>query len=175
MRRSRSWPQASLTSRRRTPTNRFSGAPLFEVFPDNPAFGAPGAKRLAESLQRVILTRAPDTMLPTRYDLHAMDGGFEERHWLPVNSPVLAADGSVEYILHSVDDATMAASQEAVRILDSIGEGFFTLDRNGGSATSTPRRTASWIAHRATCAASCSGRPTLAWKAPNSSAATCAR
>jgi len=105
------------------------GRPLFEVFPDNPAFGAPGAKRLAESLQRVILTRAPDTMQPTRYDVHAADGGFEERHWLPVNSPVLAADGSVEYILHSVDDATMAASQEAVRILDSIGEGFFTLDR----------------------------------------------
>ena len=41
------------------------GRPLFEVFPDNPAFGAPGAKRLAESLQRVILTRAPDAMLPT--------------------------------------------------------------------------------------------------------------
>jgi len=105
------------------------GRPLFEVFPDNPSFGAHGAQRLSESLQRVIVTRAPDAMPPTRYDVHAVDGGFEERHWIPVNAPVLAADGSVEYILHSVDDATIAASEDAVRILDSIGEGFFTLDR----------------------------------------------
>jgi PAS domain S-box-containing protein len=105
------------------------GRPLFEVFPDNPATGADGARRLSESLRRVIATRAPDAMPPTRYDVHAPDGSFEERHWLPVNSPVLAEDGSVDYILHAVDDASTAASRDAVRILESITEGFFTLDR----------------------------------------------
>ena len=151
------------------------GRPLFEVFPDNPAFGAHGAQRLSESLQRVIVGRVPDAMPPTRYDVHAVDGGFEERHWLPVNAPVLAEDGSVDYILHSVDDATIAASDDAVRILDSIGEGFFTLDRQWRFGYVNAEAHRSWNARRATCATRCSGRRTPAWRAPNSSADTCAR
>jgi PAS domain S-box-containing protein len=33
-------------------------------------------------------------------------GGFEERYWSPVNSPVLGADNEVAYIIHRVEDVT---------------------------------------------------------------------
>jgi hypothetical protein len=123
----------------------------------------------------VILTRAPDTMLPTRYDLHAMDGGFEERALAAGEFARARRDGSVEYILHSVDDATMAASRKPCASWTASAKGSSRWIDNGGSATSTPRRTASWNARRATCAARCSGKRTPAWKAPNSSGDTGAR
>jgi light-regulated signal transduction histidine kinase (bacteriophytochrome) len=34
------------------------------------------------------------------------DGVFEERFWSPVNSPVVDADGKLEYIIHRVEDVT---------------------------------------------------------------------
>src|SRR4029450_2839761 len=33
-------------------------------------------------------------------------GGFEERFWSPVNSPVFGANGKITYIIHSVEDVT---------------------------------------------------------------------
>jgi PAS domain S-box-containing protein len=105
------------------------GRPLFDVFPDNPAIDSDGTRNLRASLLRVIAARAPDTMAPQRYDVRKPDGEFEERHWLPINSPVLSEDGEVEFIIHRVDDAKVAASKDAVRILEDISEGFFTLDR----------------------------------------------
>lgn len=33
-------------------------------------------------------------------------GGFEERYWSPINTPVLGADQEVEYIIHRVEDVT---------------------------------------------------------------------
>ena len=84
------------------------GQPLFVVFPDNPAVvGADGARNLAASLRRVIATGAPDTLPILRYDVRVpgLVGAFEERYWAPVNAPVLADDGSVQYLLHRVDDA----------------------------------------------------------------------
>ena len=44
-----------------------------------------------------------------KYDIREPDtegGGFEERHWSPVNSPVLGPDREVVYIIHSVEDVT---------------------------------------------------------------------
>ena len=44
-----------------------------------------------------------------KYDIRrpaALGGGFEERYWSPVNSPVLNNDGSVQYIIHRVEDIT---------------------------------------------------------------------
>jgi signal transduction histidine kinase len=81
--------------------------PLFEVFPDNPDDpAATGVRELKASLFRVIETRAPDTMAVQKYDIRRPDGTFEARHWSPVNSPVLDAQGRLTYIIHRVEDVT---------------------------------------------------------------------
>lgn len=109
------------------------GRPVFEVFPDNPGVpDADGASKLLDSLQRVLTTREPHTMAVQRYDVRlppAKGGGFEERYWAAVNSPVLGDSGGVDYLIHRVEDATARASRDAVAILESITEGFYTLDR----------------------------------------------
>ena len=114
-------------------TDAIFGRPLFDVFPDNPAMpDADGASNLAASLNRVRETGAPDVMPVQRYDLRlpqGLDGGFEERYWTPVNAPVFDEHGALEYLIHRVEDATAKASRDAVTILESITEGFYTLDR----------------------------------------------
>jgi PAS domain S-box-containing protein len=86
------------------------GRHLFEVFPDNPDDPtATGVANLRASLGRVLQHRAPDTMAVQKYDIRRPEpegGGFEERYWSPVNSPVLGADGKVAYIIHRVEDVT---------------------------------------------------------------------
>lgn len=83
------------------------GRGLFDVFPDNPQDPrATGVKNLAASLQHVLTYREPHTMAVQKYDIRRPSGEFEERHWSPVNSPVLADDGSVAYIVHRVEDVT---------------------------------------------------------------------
>ena len=96
------------------------GRGLFEVFPDNPDDPeATGVANLRRSLETVLATRAPHVMAIQKYDIRRPEsegGGFEERHWSPVNSPVLAADGGVLYIIHRVEDVTqlvrLTAEQE---------------------------------------------------------------
>ena len=112
---------------------RIFGRPLFEVFPDNPAQAdASGVANLNASLERVLVTKTQDRMAVQRYDLPLpadAGGGFQERYWIPVNAPVLGDDGEVEYIVHRVEDASARSNSEAVEVLESITEGFLTLDR----------------------------------------------
>lgn len=86
------------------------GRDLFEVFPDNPDDPeATGVANLRASLERVLRTKAADTMAVQRYDIQRPEeegGGFEERYWSPVNAPVLDEGGSVELIIHRVEDVT---------------------------------------------------------------------
>src|SRR5438132_2977489 len=86
------------------------GRRLFEVFPDNPDDPtATGVRNLKASLERVLTHRVPDTMAVQKYDIRRPEsegGGFEERYWSPVNSPVLGADGNVAYLIHRVEDVT---------------------------------------------------------------------
>ena len=109
------------------------GRPLFDVFPDNPAVDDPeGSGSLRASLARVVATGQRDEMPVVRYDVRrpaAEGGGFEERYWFAVNIPVLADDGRIEFIVHRVEEATAKANRKAVEILESVTEGFFTLDR----------------------------------------------
>jgi two-component system cell cycle sensor histidine kinase/response regulator CckA len=94
---------------------------LFDVFPDNPNDPtADGVRNLYASLRRVLANKRPDRMLVQKYDIRrpeAEGGGFEERFWSPLNTPVLAADGSVRYIVHWVEDVTefMRLRQEMER------------------------------------------------------------
>jgi len=86
------------------------GRGLFEVFPDNPEDpAATGTRNLRASLERVLETRAADTMAVQKYDIPkpaAEGGGFEERYWSPFNTPVLDSNGAVKYIIHRVEDVT---------------------------------------------------------------------
>jgi len=86
------------------------GRHLFEVFPDNPDDpAASGVRNLKASLQRVLETRAADAMAVQKYDIRRPEsegGGFEERFWSPMNSPVLQADGTIACIIHRVEDVT---------------------------------------------------------------------
>ncbi|MBZ0285232.1 MAG: response regulator [Anaerolineae bacterium] len=86
------------------------GRGIFEVFPDNPDDpAATGVSNLHASLQRVLRDRVPDAMAVQKYDVRRPDsdgGGFEERYWSPVNSPVLGANQDLHYIIHRVEDVT---------------------------------------------------------------------
>lgn len=93
-----------------TKRDQIVGRFLFDVFPDNPDDpDATGVNNLRASLLRVLTFRRPDAMAPQKYDIRRPDsegGGFEERYWSPLNSPVLDADGKVAYIIHRVEDIT---------------------------------------------------------------------
>jgi PAS domain S-box-containing protein len=86
------------------------GRTIFEAFPDDPDDAeATGVRALAASLERVRQTGLPDVMGVQRYPIRRQDGqdaGFELRYWSPINSPVLAADGSLAFIIHRVEDVT---------------------------------------------------------------------
>ncbi|MFY9729095.1 MAG: sigma 54-interacting transcriptional regulator [Candidatus Acidiferrales bacterium] len=83
---------------------------IFEVFPDNPDDpSATGVSNLRASLQRVLQGKVADTMAVQKYDIRkpqSEGGAFEERHWSPMNSPVLGPDQGVAYIVHRVEDVT---------------------------------------------------------------------
>jgi signal transduction histidine kinase len=90
-----------------TTREQIVGRGLFEVFPDDPTDSdATGTRNLRASLERVLATRAPDTMAVQKYDIPGPDGQFLSRYWSPKNIPVLAPDGRILYILHRVEDVT---------------------------------------------------------------------
>lgn len=86
------------------------GRGIFDVFPDNPdESGATGVRNLRASLDRVLRDKVSDTMAVQKYDIRkpaSQGGAFEERYWSPINSPVLAPDKSVAWIIHRVEDIT---------------------------------------------------------------------
>ncbi|QCG92954.1 response regulator (plasmid) [Azospirillum sp. TSA2s] len=94
------------------------GRPLFEVFPDNPAdVAADGVRNLRASLKRVLRHKRSDAMAVQKYDIPrpaAGVGGFEERYWSPLNTPVLDANGAVTWIIHRVEDVTDLVRQREV-------------------------------------------------------------
>jgi PAS domain S-box-containing protein len=94
----------------RTKRENLLGHRLFEMIPDNPADpNATGERNARASLERALTTRAPDTLGLLQYDIRrpeAEGGGFEERYWTPINTPILSPTGEVLYLLHRVEDVT---------------------------------------------------------------------
>jgi signal transduction histidine kinase/ActR/RegA family two-component response regulator len=94
----------------RTTRDVVIGRGIFDVFPDNPDDpAATGVRQLRASLDRVVLDGVRDAMAVQHYDIprpEAEGGGFEERHWSPVNAPVFRADGPLGWIIHRVEDVT---------------------------------------------------------------------
>jgi signal transduction histidine kinase/ActR/RegA family two-component response regulator len=88
------------------------GRVVFEAFPDNPQDPAPtGVSNLRRSLEHVLRARCTDTMAVQQYDILLgttpdAEAHFAERHWCPVNVPVLDPRGEVKYILHCVEEVS---------------------------------------------------------------------
>ena len=91
-----------------------------------------------------------------KYDIRRPEtegGGFEERHWSLVNSPVFGDDGEVEYILHCVEDVTQLvrlraeeklarersarAEERYSQLLDTAPDAMVVVDRRAVSSSST--------------------------------------
>jgi hypothetical protein len=90
-----------------TDRDRIAGRPLFELLPDNPDNpGADGVRNLFASLRLAAQTRQPHRVERQRYDLRDSHGGFTERYWHMVNTPVLADDGEPACFLHQAEDIT---------------------------------------------------------------------
>ncbi len=103
-----------------TKREQILGRGLFEVFPDNPDDpGATDVRHLVlASLERVLESRAADTMAVQKYDILLPEeegGGFAERWWSPVNSPVFNPDGELVHIIHHVEDVTDSVRLEKAR------------------------------------------------------------
>ena len=117
-----------------TQRDAIAGRGIFEVFGDDTDHNAVATMtNLRASLARVVATKTADTMAVQRYDLPRLAGGEPEaRFWSPVNSPVLSERGEILYIVHRVEDVTASVHIErnlrATDILESIAEGFFSLD-----------------------------------------------
>ncbi len=101
------------------------GRNIFDVFPDNPGDpGATGVHNLSASLQRVLELKKPDAMAVQKYDVqHPREGGFEERYWSPLNSPVLGENKEILYIIHHVEDVT-----DYIRLKQSEKEQFMAAE-----------------------------------------------
>jgi PAS domain S-box-containing protein len=97
--------EATMTSR-----EQIMGRDFFEIFPGDPdELLGDGARNLRRSLERVRTEGVSDVMGVQRYPMIRPDsqgGGFEERYWSPVNSPVKDATGEVAFIVHRVEDVT---------------------------------------------------------------------
>lgn len=102
---SNAYARATLTQR-----ETLLGRGLFEVFPDDPNDPqANGVRNLRASLERAMASRTPDAMAVQKYNVRrppSQGGGFEERWWSPVNSPVVDKDGTLRYLIHRVEDVT---------------------------------------------------------------------
>jgi PAS domain-containing protein len=86
------------------------GRYVFDVFPDNPNDrGADGVSHVRASFLSVLEHRRPHQAQILKFDIPrppAGGGGFEQRFWSILNTPVLGADGYVRWIINSVEDVT---------------------------------------------------------------------
>lgn len=80
---------------------------VFDIFPDNPYDrDNNGSEIVKKSFKKVLTTGLPDAMEIQKYDIKRPDGTWEERYWLPLNSPVFDSDKNVIFIMHMVKDVT---------------------------------------------------------------------
>ena len=98
------------------------GRRIFDVLPDDPA--AEAAVALCRSLERVRDLKRPDVVAAQKYAAPrpiTEGGGFEERYWSAINTPVLDADGELRWIIHHVEDVTeLMTLREDVATRDAL-------------------------------------------------------
>ncbi|MBC6612784.1 PAS domain-containing sensor histidine kinase [Hymenobacter sp. BT507] len=85
------------------------GQYVFDAFPENPETpDANAVVNVRASLEQVMATKQPHEMPPQHYDVpdRTQPGRFVERHWQLRHTPVLNAQGQVQFIIQSVQDIT---------------------------------------------------------------------
>lgn len=83
------------------------GRPILEAFPENPdAAGTVEQGPLEVSLRHVLATGNPHEMAVIQYDIPQPGGGFVQKFWTPVHTPVAGADGKPAFIIQSPMDVT---------------------------------------------------------------------
>src|ERR1700690_724372 len=124
--------RATLTAR-----DNILGHNIFDVFPDNPRDpSATGVSNLRASLERALRLRRPDAMAMQKYDIPrpaSEGGGFEERYWSPLNTPVLDAKGEITWIIHQVEDVSerQRSEQKFGSLLESAPAAMVIINRDG--------------------------------------------
>src|SRR5262245_47570968 len=86
---SNAYLQATMTRR-----EDILGRDIFDVFAGN-VIDSSAAGSLRASLERVVQSRSADAMAVQKFDIRRPEsagGGFDERYWRPVNSPVFGPD-----------------------------------------------------------------------------------
>jgi PAS domain-containing protein len=97
---------------------------MFDVFPDNPdAPQVNSVGNLEYSLESVLRHGCQSRMGLQRYDVRDPSTGmFVNKTWLPVNSPILDADGNTVAILHHVEDVShMIQATSLERLVSTPG------------------------------------------------------
>lgn len=106
--------RAYLESTKRT-LDDIVGRWAWDAFPTD----AQTLEQAVASFERVIRTRKVDTMALLRFDIPRADadgGGFEERYWSISHSPVMGANGEVEFVLqHPIDVTELERLREVTR------------------------------------------------------------
>ena len=86
------------------------GRYIFDIFPDNPSRkGESTSSRFRASFMRVLQYRRPDVIPVERHDIprpEAAGGGFDERYWSTISTPILNDAGEVEWIIVLAEDVT---------------------------------------------------------------------
>ena len=99
------------------------GRKLFDVFPDNPDDAtATGVSLLHASLDRVLSSRCVHEMPVIKYAIKRAEtdgGGFEERYWSTINTPILDQIGEVAWIVVHVEDVTKVVLSQAENVARS--------------------------------------------------------
>ncbi len=129
------------------------GRNVFDVFPADPSDEADGNNDARASMQYVLREKRPHQLPMLRYAIPKppeRGGGFEERFWSTLNTPVLGADGEVALILHTIEDITRvvdlqrekldigrnlsaatARSEHFVELLDTAPDATVITDQDG--------------------------------------------
>ncbi|MEU0133934.1 SpoIIE family protein phosphatase [Streptomyces sp. NPDC006296] len=101
------------------------GKYFFDALPERPGLPGDAEQNLKASLRRVLRSGEPDTLVLQRYDIPAPDqpGGFEERWWSAIHTPIAGADGAVKWIVQRAEDVTdFALSRRARRLTEEFTE-----------------------------------------------------
>jgi two-component sensor histidine kinase len=88
------------------------GQNILVAFPENPdAEGTVEQGPLEVSLRHVLRTGEPHEMAVIQYDIPQPGGGFAQKFWTPIHTPVIGDDGAIEYIIQNPIDVTGSVLQ----------------------------------------------------------------
>lgn len=116
------------------------GQPLFNIFVPNPDDDGSRNQQLVNALKEVIATKQTFYLNHHRYDLPDASGhNMTVHYWRIESSPLLDSSGNIKYIVQTSIDITEQYSKQKEldrnnrkinRILESITDGFFAIDKN---------------------------------------------